>query len=112
MLAARRAALRASSSALSGVVVVCKARGLLETVRRGLVSGLPSYKDGPHRSSAEKLVSKIPVIVVDDTVAVCDGGSGALGHPVEYIQLDTVSNKPQVCKYCGLQFKLGERHFH
>lgn len=41
-----------------------------------------------------------------DHVAVCDGGSGALGHPVEYIQLDTVSNAPQICKYCGLRFKM------
>jgi NADH dehydrogenase (ubiquinone) Fe-S protein 6 len=75
-------------------------------------AGLPSYKHGAHRSSAEKLVAEIPVIVVDDTVAVCDGGSGALGHPVEYIQLDTVSNKPQICKYCGLGFKMGEPHYH
>ena len=75
-------------------------------------AGLPQYKHGIHRSSAEKLISKVPVVTVDAHVAVCDGGSGALGHPVEYIQLDTVSNKPQICKYCGLQFKMGEPHLH
>ena len=70
------------------------------------------YKDGEHRSNAEKLINEIPVIEVPATVAVCDGGSGALGHPVEYIQLDTVSNETQICKYCGLRFKMGEVHKH
>tara|TARA_A100001035_G_C27614039_1_gene422308 strand:+ start:283 stop:690 length:408 start_codon:yes stop_codon:yes gene_type:complete len=72
----------------------------------------PQYSDGAHRSNAETLVNKVPVIKVNATVAVCDGGSGALGHPVEYIQLDTVSNEPQVCKYCGLRFMMGEVHHH
>jgi NADH dehydrogenase (ubiquinone) Fe-S protein 6 len=39
-------------------------------------------------------------------VAVCDGGSGALGHPIEYIQLNNVSDEPSACKYCGLRFKM------
>lgn len=52
------------------------------------------------------------MIVVDAHVAICDGGSGALGHPIEYIQLDTVSNEPAVCKYCGLKFKMGHVHLH
>lgn len=72
---------------------------------RALSSG-PQYKDGPHRSNAEKLVNDVPVIDVEGHVAVCDGGSGALGHPIEYIQLDTISNEPQVCKYCGLRYKM------
>lgn len=45
-------------------------------------------------------------------VAVCDGGSGGLGHPAQYIQLDTVSNKPQICKYCGLRYKMKEGGHH
>ena len=66
---------------------------------RGLAkSAGPVYKHGEHRSSAEALIKKVPVITVDAHVAVCDGGSGSLGHPVEYIQLDTVSNKPQICE--------------
>jgi len=72
----------------------------------------PQYQEGQHRSNAQKLVNDVPVITVDARVAVCDGGSGALGHPVEYIQLDTVSNEPQACKYCGLRFVMGEVHLH
>lgn len=66
----------------------------------------PKYTDGIHRSNAQEKISHVPVIEVDGTVAVCDGGSGALGHPIEYIQLDTVSNEPAVCKYCGLRYKM------
>ena len=66
----------------------------------------PKYTDGIHRSNAQEKISHVPVIEVDGHVAVCDGGSGALGHPVEYIQLDTVSNEPQICKYCGLRYKM------
>ena len=57
-------------------------------------------------SDAEKLINEVPVIEVEGHVAVCDGGSGALGHPIEYIQLDTISNEPQICKYCGLRYKM------
>lgn len=48
--------------------------------------------------------------MVDGHVAVCDGGGGALGHPLEYIQLDTYTDKPQVCKYCGLRFIKSHGH--
>jgi len=58
-----------------------------------------------HRSNAEELINAVPVIEVPGDTAVCDGGGGALGHPVEYIQLNTVSDEPAVCKYCGLRFK-------
>ena len=35
----------------------------------------------------------------------CDGGGGALGHPIEYITLNTVDPTiPTDCKYCGLRF--------
>ena len=75
-------------------------------------SQLPKYRHGIHRSNAESLVKEVKVLIVDDHVAVCDGGSAALGHPVEYIQLDAVSNEPQICKYCGLRFIMGEPHYH
>lgn len=71
-------------------------------------SGSP-YDEGKHRSNAEKLVNEIPVIEVDGYTAVCDGGGGALGHPIEYIQLDTISNEPAVCKYCGLRYKMKKK---
>ncbi len=44
--------------------------------------------------------------------AICDGGGGALGHPIEYIQLDNVASKgPAICKYCGLRYE-HDHHGH
>ncbi len=77
-----------------------------EEIRRGYIGSVKKspYEFGHHRSNAQQLISKVPVIEVDGYGAVCDGGGGALGHPVEYIQLNTVSKAPQVCKYCGLRY--------
>jgi NADH dehydrogenase (ubiquinone) Fe-S protein 6 len=62
-----------------------------------------------HRSDAEQRIAKVPVVEVEGNVAVCDGGGGALGHPLEYIQLDTVKHHTaQTCKYCGIQYKMKE----
>lgn len=68
------------------------------------------YEHGVHRSNAEELVNKVPVIEVDGLVAVCDGGGGALGHPLEYIQLHLANKKVNVCKYCGLRFTAKGHH--
>ncbi len=46
-------------------------------------------------------------------MAVCDGGGGALGHPLEYIKLghraDYASpedeQKGVACIYCGLRYR-------
>ena len=65
-----------------------------------------------HRSNAQELAEKIPVKLVKSTFAACDGGGGALGHPVVYIQLNT--RKPHdvvVCKYCSARFQM-DPHFH
>jgi NADH dehydrogenase (ubiquinone) Fe-S protein 6 len=70
------------------------------------LSYIHQYEHGIHRSDAEVLINKVPVIEVAGHVAVCDGGGGALGHPVEFIQLDNVSSEPAICKYCGLRFKM------
>eukprot|EP01032_Pedospumella_encystans_P010779 gene10779-12572_t len=70
------------------------------------------YKHGKHRSDAEYLINQVPVIEVAGTTAICDGGSGALGHPIEYIQLNTVSKEPATCKYCGLRFKMSAGPHH
>ncbi|KAG7396346.1 hypothetical protein PHYBOEH_002481 [Phytophthora boehmeriae] len=60
-----------------------------------------------HRSDAEQRIAQVPVVEVAGNVAVCDGGGGALGHPVEYIQLDTVKHhSAQTCKYCGVRYKM------
>ncbi|CEG38454.1 NADH:ubiquinone oxidoreductase, NDUFS6/13 kDa subunit [Plasmopara halstedii] len=62
-----------------------------------------------HRSDAEQRIAQVPIVELASNVAVCDGGGGALGHPVEYIQLDTREhNTPQTCKYCGIRFKMKE----
>jgi len=58
----------------------------------------------------EKIMEVEP-IAVDGDVAVCDGGGGALGHPVEYISLTFTQNNNEgrteldgLCKWCGLRF--------
>ena len=58
------------------------------------------------------IISPIIILCLSGHVAVCDGGSGALGHPVEYIQLDTVSKDPAACKYCGLKYKMKAGSHH
>ncbi|KAJ8609124.1 hypothetical protein CTAYLR_006069 [Chrysophaeum taylorii] len=70
------------------------------------------YGLGPHRSNAEELISAVPVIKVKGHTAMCNGGGGALGHPIEYIQLNTVNpEEPSVCKYCGLRYVM-DPDFH
>lgn len=72
------------------------------------VTGVAGNK---HHSNAQELVNKIAPIKVKGSVAVCDGGGGVLGHPVEYIQLATkTEGKPQVCKYCGLRYVHDHHH--
>ncbi|KAK1931862.1 NADH dehydrogenase [ubiquinone] iron-sulfur protein 6 [Phytophthora citrophthora] len=68
------------------------------------------YEDiNRHRSDAEQRIAKVPIVELASDVAVCDGGGGALGHPVEYIQLDTRKhNTPQACKYCGVRYRMKE----
>mmetsp|Transcript_21100 Transcript_21100/g.30962 ORF Transcript_21100/g.30962 Transcript_21100/m.30962 type:complete len:136 (-) Transcript_21100:232-639(-) len=61
------------------------------------------YELGKHRSNALEMVMKQPVIEVDGDRAVCDGGGGALGHPVEYINVAHMTT-PQACVYCGLRY--------
>lgn len=67
------------------------------------------YKLGKHRSNALELIEKHPIVEVEGEMAICDGGGGALGHPLEYISLQ----RPHVverCKYCGLRF--GSKSWH
>jgi NADH dehydrogenase (ubiquinone) Fe-S protein 6 len=56
-------------------------------------------------------VAKVDVIEVEGMTAVCNGGGGALGHPIEYIQLNTVTaGEIGECKYCGLRFIHAHKH--
>lgn len=73
------------------------------------------YALGKHRSNALELIQKQPVIEVDGNMAVCDGGGGALGHPLEYIKLGARADYGQdgngneedgvACIYCGLRYR-------
>jgi len=48
---------------------------------------------------------QVQPIVVDGDLAVCEGGGGALGHPVEYITLKGSGSKlAGICKYCNLRY--------
>ena len=59
-----------------------------------------------HRSNAEQLIDAVPIIDVEGSLAVCDGGGGALGHPLEFITLNMVHEGEAVqCKYCSLRFR-------
>eukprot|EP00549_Striatella_unipunctata_P024507 CAMPEP_0118696858 /NCGR_PEP_ID=MMETSP0800-20121206/14119_1 /TAXON_ID=210618 ORGANISM="Striatella unipunctata, Strain CCMP2910" /NCGR_SAMPLE_ID=MMETSP0800 /ASSEMBLY_ACC=CAM_ASM_000638 /LENGTH=130 /DNA_ID=CAMNT_0006596095 /DNA_START=20 /DNA_END=412 /DNA_ORIENTATION=+ len=63
------------------------------------------YAGGKHRSNALELIEQQPIIEVDGDFAVCDGGGGPLGHPLEYIQLAGLPpGQWQECIYCGLKY--------
>ncbi|KAH7435631.1 hypothetical protein KP509_06G072600 [Ceratopteris richardii] len=55
------------------------------------------------KKSPMEYINEVPPIPVEGRVVACIGGHDpALGHPVEYICLD--SDAPNVCKYCGLRY--------
>jgi uncharacterized Zn-finger protein len=50
------------------------------------------------------LISPPEIIPVDSHRVACNGGGGALGHPLVY--LDMGANSSVVCGYCGRKFVL------
>ena len=50
------------------------------------------------------------IITVDDTRVRCDGGGGALGHPIVYLEMGDENFVE--CPYCDRRFVLrdGARH--
>lgn len=42
--------------------------------------------------------------MVEGERAICDGGGGALGHPIEYISLQR-PGEIKACIYCGLKYQ-------
>ena len=101
------------ATALPAAAMVAAKPAAFQAVRHmgnssGLGRNFGADSDNIHGSNAETLVNQQGVIEVEGAVAMCDGGGGSLGHPVEYIALDTRLNTVQVCKYCGLQFKMAE----
>ena len=65
-----------------------------------------------HKTNAEELINKMPIIEVDGDVSRCTGVHGMnLGHPVQYIQLDRRHEfTPAVCKWCGLRYRRKAHH--
>mmetsp|Transcript_6782 Transcript_6782/g.14157 ORF Transcript_6782/g.14157 Transcript_6782/m.14157 type:complete len:130 (+) Transcript_6782:107-496(+) len=61
------------------------------------------YALGKHRSNALELVHRVPIVEVETEWAICDGGGGAMGHPIEYISLE-VPGAVEYCKYCSIRF--------
>jgi NADH dehydrogenase (ubiquinone) Fe-S protein 6 len=49
-------------------------------------------------------VHQQPIIEVEGEMAICDGGGGALGHPLEYISLQRGPGVVEYCKYCALRY--------
>ena len=48
------------------------------------------------------LIDDREVVITDAMHVRCDGGSGALGHPVEFMTLE--KDDQTVCKYCGRRY--------
>jgi uncharacterized Zn-finger protein len=44
------------------------------------------------------------VVMVESTYVKCDGGGGALGHPVTWLDMGDATHV--ICKYCDRVFKL------
>jgi NADH dehydrogenase (ubiquinone) Fe-S protein 6 len=64
-----------------------------------------------HRSDAAVRVAQVPVVEVAAEVAMCDGGGGSTGHPVEYIKLELREGHAAVpCKYCGVRYRRAGGH--
>jgi len=42
------------------------------------------------------------IVITDQMQVQCDGGGGALGHPVEYLTL--VKGGQATCKYCDRRY--------
>ncbi|KAH9065739.1 ubiquinone oxidoreductase 20 kd subunit [Lactarius vividus] len=64
----------------------------------------------PNPLSAMELLANEPVRLIHGRKAVCDGGSGPLGHPKIYINLDQPG--PRSCGYCGLRYEQAPHHGH
>lgn len=58
-----------------------------------------------HREPGQQsffLVDDREVVLTTAHDVACDGGGGALGHPIEYMTLGKVG--VVVCKYCGRRY--------
>ncbi len=46
----------------------------------------------------------LEIVKTENKRVVCDGGGGALGHPMVYLQMGEASEI--ICPYCSRQFQL------
>ena len=46
----------------------------------------------------------LEIVKTESKRVVCDGGGGALGHPMVYLQMGEASEI--ICPYCSRQFQL------
>uniref|UniRef100_A0A7S2EHN5 Zinc finger CHCC-type domain-containing protein n=1 Tax=Trieres chinensis TaxID=1514140 RepID=A0A7S2EHN5_TRICV len=98
--AGRTAFRSASTGAGDGDYPIDESKSVYVVSKRESVNAL-----GKHRSNGMSLVAKQPVIEVDGDFAVCDGGGGVLGHPLEYIKLaHRAPGEAVSCIYCGLRY--------
>jgi uncharacterized Zn-finger protein len=99
---------------LTGVSLVIQLLRVLyqNTIQYNLLQLYFQYKLGKHRSNALELVNKVPPIEVSGDMAVCDGGGGALGHPVEYIKVGNRGGEAVSCIYCGLKYRQKDDGHH
>lgn len=60
----------------------------------------------PTPPSAMELIQKVPITVVHDRIAVCQGEKGInQGHPKIYLNLEGGKG---TCGYCGLRYEMGK----
>ena len=57
----------------------------------------------PRPLAAVELIAEEPIRLIDGRTAPCDGGGGALGHPLIYINLDKPG--PKACHWCGIRYE-------
>jgi hypothetical protein len=76
--------------------------GLKQLEESGVDStSLEASMSTAQRLTPEQYIAAVPIIEVDGAIAVCDGGDGAMGHPLEYIQLNKVNlQEAETCKVC------------
>ena len=52
----------------------------------------------------------LETILVTETTIACDGGGGALGHPLVYLHIDHDAQDSITCPYCSRTYVLKHAH--
>lgn len=59
-------------------------------------------KDDGMAEAEVYLIDREEIVITDQMHVQCDGGGGALGHPIEYLTL--IKGGQAVCKYCDRRY--------